>query len=326
MSDKIKFRCTCGKKLSVPPERAGRKTQCPVCEKVFRAPTLDAGGKPPRLDASAKAEPGRVRLGAEDLDAAGPSVGDDAGPGRQAEEPQADGAQLVCEKCGKPVAVPEGSVPKMIKCRSCFYMMPVPPGFGVPKTSAARLFAAHIADAAPAKAKKGEDGSDSAAAYIECDQCGKQIPVPKGARTKMVKCKSCFHMVPVPMDLLPREQAKSGVIDTAGAIHKTLSTDIICTCVKCNTRFVLGVNARVAEIGRTKMEAEDGGPSVASQTTTKRPPDQIELLDGQASWPEGVNPPEPTHEVPERIKYAREQEEYRKWHCGKCKHVQQYVW
>ena len=68
MSDKIKFRCPCGKKLSVPPERAGKKAQCPVCEKVLRAPKLDANGKPPKMDEPAESQPDRVRLGAEDLD------------------------------------------------------------------------------------------------------------------------------------------------------------------------------------------------------------------------------------------------------------------
>ena len=37
--DKIRFKCSCGKVLAAPPERAGAKARCPQCKKVVVVPT-----------------------------------------------------------------------------------------------------------------------------------------------------------------------------------------------------------------------------------------------------------------------------------------------
>jgi len=136
----MEYRCSCGKRLRLPDNAAGKKARCPACGRVFELPAGGAAGAPARA-----------------------AVPDGVAP--------AGGGRIVVTcRCGRRLSAPASAAGRQARCPACgeILSIPAPP----PEPTEEELEIEEVAQGPTAPVPSDES---YAIAASHCPNCGSEI-------------------------------------------------------------------------------------------------------------------------------------------------------
>lgn len=119
-------------------------------------------------------------------------------------------------------------------------------------------------------------------------------------------------------------------INAENSAHRIQPTHraIRCTCKKCRTRFVIGVNAVAVTTNQSLQDLEERGGGFSIGQVPEGTPDSIALIMGEESWPKEKKVPKPRNPIDDEILEAKASKSFRQWMCRECNSTtaQPYPW